>query len=456
MQSVNLTQKTQLKEVLTPNDGKIAAFLLFLLVFGPDIIITRSLPPFRVVDIVILILLLSRFEKSHYLHSGFIFSKRSRIVTSHLAIFTFTVLLSFGVNTMVLNRYPFFYKDLFTPIVFIRMMLIAAVFGSFSMGERHIKHLIFGVLLISFLMAAVAFGQKFKVSGVIPLIQGLYPASQAQMHTLGREILFSRVTGTFGNPNVFGGATVMISAFLLNCSLHLKGTIRGFCFSSYLLLAVVLIVTTGSRTSLIGLAAITVLSVLFSLRRGSTKTAVFVGSILLLLALILPTFLPHIPVNPRLQKFMTDQQSAMDSQSLLTRIKMWNSRWNLVKGSILIGRGPTKTETQLTDNGYLYTLFRVGLLGLIVYLSMLGNTFIKGLTTLRKVDNKFRRGALLGLTLVIVNHAVFEMTGEFFWNIRYGALLSAMMGLLCAVCADVSFDREENRVQPAINSIPNR
>ncbi len=135
---------------------------------------------------------------------------------------------------------------------------------------------------------------------------------------------------------------------------------------------------------------------------------------------------------------------------------MWNSRWNLVKGSILIGRGPTKTETQLTDNGYLYTLFRVGLLGLIVYLSMLGNTFIKGLTTLRKVDNKFRRGALLGLTLVIVNHAVFEMTGEFFWNIRYGALLSAMMGLLCAVCADVSFDREENRVQPAINSIPNR
>jgi hypothetical protein len=87
---------------------------------------------------------------------------------------------------------------------------------------------------------------------------------------------------------------------------------------------------------------------------------------------------------------------------------------------------------------------------------MLGNTFSKGLTTLRKVDNKFRRGALLGLTLVIVNHAVFEMTGEFFWNIRYGALLSAMMGLLCAVCADVSFDREEGHAQPAINSIPNR
>ena len=34
------------------------------------------------------------------------------------------ILLSYCINAIVLNHYPFFYKDLFIPVVFLRMILI--------------------------------------------------------------------------------------------------------------------------------------------------------------------------------------------------------------------------------------------------------------------------------------------------------------------------------------------
>ena len=59
-------------------DGWIAGFLLFALIFGPQAAPTSLLPPLRSADIVILVLMASRWIKSKRLYVKFIFSHRSR------------------------------------------------------------------------------------------------------------------------------------------------------------------------------------------------------------------------------------------------------------------------------------------------------------------------------------------------------------------------------------------
>ena len=42
-----------------------------------------------------------------------------------------------------------------------------------------------------------------------------------------------------------------------------------------------------------------------------------------------------------------------------------------------------------------------------------------------------QRAAVLMPCMMLIEHMLFEMTGEFFWNVQYGTLFGAFMGLLC-------------------------
>ncbi len=68
-----------------------------------------------------------------------------------------------------------------------------------------------------------------------------------------------------------------------------------------------------------------------------------------------------------------------------------------------------------------------------MYLLMLFGLLIRGLKVLYIEKQPFQRMMLLIVVVILINHCIFEMTGDFFWAPKYSALFAAFMGLLCGV-----------------------
>jgi len=143
----------------TRKDGWLAALFVGSLIFGPEVIVNPAFPPFRFADVVILFLLFTRGLKSRFFYGGFIFSYRIRAFNFLLLALTFTVSVSIAFNVLS-GRNPFFYKDLFYPIVFLRMILIATIASTFNFQVRQIRQFALGILLIGTISATLAFAQR--------------------------------------------------------------------------------------------------------------------------------------------------------------------------------------------------------------------------------------------------------------------------------------------------------
>lgn len=141
------------------NGGWWITFLLGSILLGPVIVVSKALPPFRFSDVVILLMLVTRWGKSRHLHGGFLFSYRVKLFTMFILALISIVCFS-GTVSLAIGRYAFFYKDLFVPVVFFQMALIAAITASFVLEERQINQIFKGTVILSLLSILLAFGQK--------------------------------------------------------------------------------------------------------------------------------------------------------------------------------------------------------------------------------------------------------------------------------------------------------
>ena len=76
-----------------------------------------------------------------------------------------------------------------------------------------------------------------------------------------------------------------------------------------------------------------------------------------------------------------------------------------------------------------------------VYLLLLGSLLVKGLKGLHCEGSVCKRMILLITVLALINHLIFELTADFFWNIELGAIFSLFMGLLCGMSGQAVADR---------------
>ena len=416
---------TDYAESVGKRDGWWAAFLVFASIFGPQTEASAILPPIRFVDFVIVFLLMHRWLKSSRLYGGFLLSPRIVMFTCFMLGLTFVTVLSMGVNYAT-GRNPFFVKDLYTPLVFIRMILIATIAASFNFQEKQLRQLMKGVLAIAAFSVIFAFFQKYDIFGATELTDRLYPRPSA-FKTLGE-----RVIGTFGNPNHFGGCLVMLAAMVLAFSIHTKRLMRYVSITVYLGVGAAIVMTTASRTAFFGYLIVSGISFILSLRRGSRLPA-FLSMIVLVAAVIFVSERLHaFDVHPRVQDIFARDKTPL-ANALSERRAMWSNSLRMAIESPIIGVGPTKFFVQTTDNGYIYMMLRIGIIGLLIYLFMLLSLFLRGIRGFFLAASPYRKAVMLATTMVIVNHAVFEITGEFFWGIKYGEIWAAFAGMLCGM-----------------------
>lgn len=408
-------------------DGWLAFILLFSLIFGPRTGPLGNLPPMRSADIIIILLAISRWIRSRQLYGSFVFSYRNRVFSWFMLALAFLLLFSTMINVAV-GRYPFFIKDLYQPIVFIRMILIASIAASFYFGERQVKQFLKGIIIISLMFVVLAFFQRFRFWYVAGLVERLYNVDWTKLKETG---IGARVVGTFGNPNHFGLCLVMLAAVTLSMAINTKGFIRLLTTGTFVSLGLAVLMTTASRTALIALCMITVISLLLSLR-GKAIIPVLILTVLMFGILIfIRIYADTLPLNPRIKGIIGVSDEESIGSILYARYVLWERSMAEAKKSILFGVGISKTIYQTTDNGYFIMLLRMGIIGVSVYISMLAALFIRGIKALYIEKRPYQRAMLLTSFIVLINHMIFELTGDFFWSVEISAILSAFIGLLC-------------------------
>jgi O-antigen ligase len=422
---------------ITRRDGWVAALLLAAVIFGPRTAAGGLLPPMRMVDLVLVILLAVRWFKARRIYGGFLLSYRVRLLAVLMPLLALIVLVSIVFNVMR-GRNIFYVKDLYSPIAILRMMLIAAIAASFNIQEIQARQFAKGLVIVSFLVVALALAQKFAPFSVSGLVERLYVIEYTRLEiaTAGTT---SRVVGTFGNPNMFSSCLVALAAGTLAVAINIRGVLKYSSIAAFLGLAFTILITTGSRTGYLAFMVIVFCAIVFSLRGRSVVPAILFFFFMVALFLIVRANADALPLNPRMQQLVAGE-SALDD-SLYARFRMWGDNIALAKESPLLGVGVAKAYYQMTDNGYIMMLMRTGILGLSVYLLLLGSLLVKGLKGLHCEGSVCKRMILLTAFLVLINHLIFELTADFFWNIELGELFSLFMGLLCGISGQAVADR---------------
>jgi len=428
-------------EYRTRNDGFWAALLLGLIIFGPTFVLPAPLPPFRVVDVLILLLWPMRVIKTGRFYGSFLFSAKIRLFSLFILAMTGVLIFSMAVNIMT-GRNLFFFKDLFYPLIFIRMIIIASITASLNLRRRQLRQLAAGILLLAVLSIVLAYGQKSGRFG-IALVERFFVTDPERVRKLWREA--GRAVGTFGNSNVFAGSLVMLSAILLPLMINIRGILRYIILATLMAMGMALLLAVGSRTSIVSFVFIVLLTLTLSLRRGSRMPALIISVLVIVLFMLVRQFAYELPIPERLRDMIAPGEGRYLRDSLAARLSMWKHSLQVAGESIIVGVGATKIQLQLTDNGYFFTLLRLGIMGLGVYLLMLALLVKRGIRAVLTEMRPHYRGMMLGLLMVLFTHLVFEVTGEFFWNVRYGELFAAFMGLLCGlsyqIMTDYSYDQ---------------
>lgn len=410
-------------------DGWLAALLFFSLIFGPRTPARVLLPPMRFADVVIVCLVLSRWIKSTRLYGGFVFSYRNRLFSWFMLVMAFLLLFSTVIN-IAAGRYPFFIKDFYQPIVFIRMIFIAAIMASLNFGEKQIKQFAMGILIISLMSVILAFIQKFRYWYVSGFVERFYVIEWTRLEIGG---IGARVVGTFGNPNHFGLCLVMLAAVSLAIAINMKGLMRLLAAVTFASLGAAVLVTTASRTALIAFLTITAISLLLSLRGRAVIPVLILTMLMIGMFIFARAFADVLPLNPRVKFIIGVGEEKSIGALLQARYVIWEKSMREAKESIVFGVGMSKLTWQLTDNGYIMMLLRTGIVGLGVYLLMLLSLFIRGIKALYTEKRPFQKTVLLTSVIVLINHMIFELTGDFFWAVQYSAIFAAFIGLLCSL-----------------------
>ena len=285
----------------------------------------------------------------------------------------------------------------------------------------------------------LAFGQRFQVFGIIKWTQELYGVAGERLTTF--STVKQRVVGTHGNANMFGCSLVMLSAIALAFSINIKGLIKYISLAVFLLLGVTTVFTTASRTAIFGYMVISAMSVVFCMRRGSRLSAFLLLSILIGAIMFMSGHLYEFGLHERVRDLFTRKGHLEDSYHI--RHDMWIGGLKKAGESPIYGVAPSKVRWQTIDNGYIFILMTMGIVGLSLYLLMLVSLFIKGMKAFGHEVDPYKKAFMLALIMVLVNHCVFEITGEFFWNVLHGQVLAVFLGLLCSFATQIRQEQQQ-------------
>lgn len=237
-----------------------------------------------------------------------------------------------------------------------------------------------------------------------------------------------RVSGTFGNPNIFGGFISLIVPCALMLLMSSRRRITQAAGALILAALAVALYQSGSRGGLLSsiMAGIIYLILHFSLVRRHAPPAPPIKAAALLLSLVaagaLVTSAAQSPDTEPSSDTREYKQNFADRLFITTTVKQrvyyWDIGWQIFKGSPITGQGagmyallypqfrpPEANETRYAHNFAVQLAAEEGLIGLILYLIWATAILVAGWRAARRCDHTRARASLAALlTLFIIFH----------------------------------------------------
>lgn len=274
-----------------------------------------------------------------------------------------------------------------------------------------------------------------------------------------------RITGTFGNPNVYGSFLIIVLSLALSIFYLKKNADAKFKFYLYTTIGLTLLsifLTTSRQTVIVTLGLIVYLSIFHLIIRHVSFKEALVKTLVVLAAYGLIGFItvPQIPYlhsavqsmakvfqsdgkpavvedeDPSIDELLENEspkvKEALESvNSFKNRYYYWDLNIEKFKQSPILGAGPMKNGLSFADNSYLYVLARYGIIGFIIYLLFFGYIFIKSfLLAFKERETTGRTYLAVTLNGMIVAYAVLGLVVESWFNVESIIIFFILLALL--------------------------
>jgi hypothetical protein len=280
-----------------------------------------------------------------------------------------------------------------------------------------------------------------------------FQSSDAELDSYLVQI--ERLAGLMGNPNTTALfiVTTMIYPLIRLVSKNVSFLVRGFYFSFVLTAVFVLLVMTGSRSSIFTIAIIFAF-ILYS-KLHKLEELVLVAALTLLLTAVGYFLYSQFKSDIIIQDRVTETIRGENFEFSLKGIAVWSGRYNIwqyrfrtfnLEGNdlaILIGLGYTKPNEDYADNGFVSTFINNGTAGLILKILLfyffITSGFLKALRNFQenKIDSPYLVIALCAFALLI-----WELTADLTDHFKLGQLFYLFLSMIMIINGKIS--RSEN------------
>jgi len=366
-----------------------------------------------------------------------------------MIMFTFA---SFVIRFVFDEKMTFKRTPLDVPLLLFAIVLVISAITSFAVKSSVMAVMVYLAFILSYFLItnSIKTKQRFYSLIVLVLFAGVLVAAYGiYQHIFGfaegtvwtDTDMFSdietRVVSTFENPNVLGEYLLLLIPVGLGV---VWGAKQGY--NKILHLAIVgalslCMIYTYSRGNWIGLIVAVFMFFMFYDRRF-----VWLGVIALLIS---PVFLPQNVIN----RFLS--VGDMGDTSTSYRVYIWMGTLNMLKDYWFSGIGvgteafnriyPLYSFSGVTaphsHNLYLQIITENGILGLVVFISVMAVYFKMCVSSIIKAKDRLLKGIITGLAAGMLGYLVQGMFDNVWYNYRVFLLFFVILGIT-SVCIEIS------------------
>jgi voltage-gated potassium channel Kch len=350
--------------------------------------------------------------------------------------------------------------EVYRYLLYFSFFIIAKETMNFSIND-----IVKTALVFIFIVELFGVMQFYNIIDINNHIGLLYTSSESLYNMI---LMQHRIGSTFLNPNLYGSFIVIVISLLLSL-LTFKYPVKWYFIYPLLLLTILSIFYTTSRTAVITIFGVIVYWIIITLItkadsfKGTLKNGLIVLALFILAAIILIPNINYLNYakdqivknldislsfgdesnpeedpsdetqeNEKEEKENRIKKSVESVSSFKSRYHYWDLNMAQFKESPILGSGPMKDEfVRFADNAYIYTLARYGIVGLIIlvgfYLYMYSRTAI---TVYRKNTSYAQKILSMTIHLTITGYFVMGIVAEIWFNIQSMTILFALFGLL--------------------------
>jgi len=337
----------------------------------------------------------------------------------------------------------------FTPIAyslyaFIFVVILSSVFSSnVALSFRHFSRKTLEYFAI-FLLFVDTINNKKRAKIVINVLFAsflLISVDVLVQYFSGFEFLRNRIpvagriAGSYEYPDGFGNYLVSFLPLLL----VFRPKLKSYIFLRYALLLFFLFFLIINSTKGAWIAFVTVFVFLgFYLKE---KRFIAIPIILMLLFMI----------SPQKTKTLTISQFRLAQASILQRIDLWKTSWNMFIDKPIIGQGlgtymsnfkkyQDEKERSVGEQGiwyahnsYLQMLAENGILGLFSFLAVIFSAFIFAFKSLSISSDKFFRMSIMGFIAGLFGYSVQIFFDSTFYSLSNAVIFWSILGIVVAM-----------------------